>query len=289
MINRIFLFLILLVTSLNSFSQNGKKHNRDYYIFDEDYLYKSRPTIEISGGYSKLSLKNSEIVFNNSGSLEMKLGYTYLAKSKYAKNIVKYENNYLYGGMVAPSLLSSNNINYGNGRTWKFGLGSSSGYGYRLGAKSSVVLYNSGSIVWTKYDDGITTPGFLNNGFYNPINDFKGTFRFGTATEAGILIPLSGIFNIQAQYDRSVVFSRHMVWLNFGSMLIEAFGQTAIDGFVKAIMKSSPESGPIVNFLLKNALSYGIYELRKDKMNWPFRSASPMFFESFKAGFTFVF
>jgi hypothetical protein len=71
--------------------------------------------------------------------------------------------------------------------------------------------------------------------------------------------------------------------------MIETVGQTAIDGFIHAIMKSSPTAGPIINFVLKNALAYGLYELRRENMNWPFNSAEPLLFDSFKAGFTFTF
>ena len=58
---------------------------------------------------------------------------------------------------------------------------------------------------------------------------------------------------------------------------------------INKIFKSSPAAGPVVNFLLKNALAYGIYELRKDKMNWPFKSEAPITYDQFKFGVTFVF
>jgi hypothetical protein len=162
-----------------------------------------------------------------------------------------------------------------------------------LGKKSSLVLYNSSSFTWTRYDDGILIELFSLNEPMNEriklLSDFNQSTRFGTATEAGIIVPIAGFVNLQAQYDRTIVFPRHLFWKHLGSMMIEAIGQTAVDGFVKAIMKSSPTAGPILNFILKNALSYGIYELRREKMNWPFNSAEPLMFESFKAGFTFTF
>ena len=62
-----------------------------------------------------------------------------------------------------------------------------------------------------------------------------------------------------------------------------------IDHFSKEVLKASPIAGPIVNFLLKNALSYGSFELRKKYMNWPFETVSPLMFENFKIGLSFVF
>ncbi len=161
-----------------------------------------------------------------------------------------------------------------------------------LGKKSSLVLYNASSIVWTRYDDGFSSPltqEEANSYRYGTLSVFNQSMRFGTNTEAGIIIPIAGFVNLQAQFDRTLVFPRHLVWKHLGSVMIEAIGQTAIDGFIHAIMKSSPMAGPIMNFVLKNALSYGIYELRREKMNWPFESTEPLLFDSFKAGFTFTF
>jgi len=36
-------------------------------------------------------------------------------------------------------------------------------------------------------------------------------------------------------------------------------------------------------------LSYGIYELKQDKMNWPFETVPPLAFSQFKIGVSFVF
>ncbi len=55
------------------------------------------------------------------------------------------------------------------------------------------------------------------------------------------------------------------------------------------VFESSPAAGPIVNFLLKNALAYGFYELRQEKMNWPFNSEAPIAYDQFKFGVTVVF
>jgi hypothetical protein len=44
-----------------------------------------------------------------------------------------------------------------------------------------------------------------------------------------------------------------------------------------------------VNFVLKTGFSYGFYELRKTKMNWPFNSVSPLMYESWKVGMSFEF
>jgi hypothetical protein len=74
-----------------------------------------------------------------------------------------------------------------------------------------------------------------------------------------------------------------------GSAIIELAAQGMLDYFIKRIGKSSPAALPIVNVLLKGALSYGLYELRQEKMNWPFPSAPPMSYDQWKVGLTFNF
>jgi len=54
-------------------------------------------------------------------------------------------------------------------------------------------------------------------------------------------------------------------------------------------MDASPTAVPVVHFLLKNGLSYGVYQLRKEKMNYPFDSEAPIVNDTFKVGVTFIF
>jgi hypothetical protein len=94
---------------------------------------------------------------------------------------------------------------------------------------------------------------------------------------------------IDASYERSIVYPRHLFWKWGMGMIIEGAGQGLVNLFVEKILDSSPLAAPIVNFLLKNALSYGIYELRQDKMNWPFETVAPLAFDQFKIGISIVF
>lgn len=291
----IFIILVLTIPYISAQDSGKDKSNWDFDLWNNEYFYKSRPTIDLTYGASNISLKNSGITFKDAGLLEARLGYTYLSKSKYSKSISRFQSNFLYGTYIS-SKINAKKISGTEDKTWRFGFGNSSGYGYILGKKSSLVLYNSSSFTWTRYDDGglhIELFGLGENDPYydymKKIGAFDESIRFGSSTEAGIIIPIAGFVNMQAQYERTIVFPRHLFWKHLGSVMIETVGQTAIDGFIKAIMKSSPMAGPIINFVLKNALSYGLYELRREKMNWPFNSTEPLMFDSFKAGFTFTF
>ena len=80
-----------------------------------------------------------------------------------------------------------------------------------------------------------------------------------------------------------------MFWKQTGSFFIEGMGVVAIDYFVEEISNSSPVAGPIVNFILKNGFSYAYYQLKRNKMNWPFESETPLTYEAVKIGLKFTF
>ena len=71
-------------------------------------------------------------------------------------------------------------------------------------------------------------------------------------------------------------------------MAIEWIGVGAVEIFTKEVLESSPAAGPIVSFVLKNGLSYAFYTFKKQKMNWPFNTETPLTYETLKLGVTFT-
>ena len=169
---------------------------------------------------------------------------------------------------------------------WRFGFGNKSGYGVKLGSVS-ILPYNSGSFSWSEFN--YHKNEFADESEYTGLDDFAGTFRFGTTTEAGINFQLFNGFSIEPKYELSDIYPRHLFMENMTSLLIQAVGSELISQFSNAIMKNSPVAGTFVNFVLKNAYEFGYYQLRKDNMNWPFTSAAPLRYNTFKLGMSFIF
>lgn len=299
MLRRILLFIFILTTASlfaqeNDTTDSKQKRKRirwEFKLWDKEYIRNGSPTIELSYGQTNMSLKNFNYNFIAQGLMEFKLGYSYKKDLKDAGNLVKYTSNFLYGSYISYKLNAGREEEYGYGwePTLRFGFGSSRGYGYKLGKSASILFYNFNAATWTKFDFQMVTnwqPEQLR--IIETLSRFD-ALRFSSATEGGIIIPIDGVVNLQAMYDRTIVFPAHLVWKHLGSFLIETSAHVLIDRFVLAIMKSTPSAVPVVNFLLKNGLSYGIYELRKSKMNWPFNSDEPLMFDSFKLGLTFNF
>ena len=251
-----------------------------------DIKIKGAPTININYGSGKMNLKSINQNFAKPGMVELKLGYTTEKTYGESDYILKYKFNYFHLSNFTPDLSGSKNSDGLNTDAWRFGFGSASGYGYDLGCGYSIMPYYQSSIDWTKIDMK-TTPTAAADVYTTDL--FNKTFRFGNSMEGGIQFKFMNTFAVDASYERSVVYPRHLFWKWGMGMIIEEAGQGLLNVFIDKILDSSPVAAPIVNFVLKNALSFGIYELRQDKMNWPFETVAPLAFDQFKVGVTIVF
>ncbi len=250
--------------------------------FSMDFLQNAQPTIVFNYGISNMSIYNFKEKFSDPNLLELQLGYTNL-KMKWLESI--FEMNYRFVSVSNISTKLSGNKDGLKTDMWRIGVGKTNALGYKFG-KSALIPYYSNSLIWSR----LKMNDIVNDSTDKEVIDhFNNSFRFGTSSKGGIEFQLTENIGLNAEYERSIVFPRHLFWKWAGSVMIEASSQVLIDEFVDAIYKSSPFAAPIVNFLLKNALSYGIYELRQDKMNWPFDTVAPLSYDQFKFGLSFVF
>ncbi|MFA5403784.1 MAG: hypothetical protein WC358_02505 [Ignavibacteria bacterium] len=253
-----------------------------------NFKFFDKPYIELNNGTSQLSLDGFGSKFSNGGLIELKLGSATQYKSRYSKNVLKYFNSYVFMSKVSSSL------NYRTGTTgtlpydmWRFGAGKKEGYGAKIGSMS-ITPYTSSSLTWTYLDMKNFPDASLENDNIS-LAKFNKNIRFGTQSEGGIIIDVLPMVSLEAKYERTAIFPRTLFWKFAGSAIIEEGGKQLVDDFVSRILKNEPLAGVIVNFVLKNAYSYGIYELRKSKMNWPFDTEAPLMHESFKFGVSFTF
>ncbi len=250
--------------------------------FSMDFLKNAQPTIVFNYGLSDVSLNDFTDKFGKPNLLELQLGYTNY-KMKWLESI--FEENYRFLSVGYFSTKISNDDAGLKSDLWRIGIGRTYALGYKFGSMS-LTPYYSNSLIWSrlKMND---TPADSND--KSMIEAFDKSFRFGTSSKGGITFHVTENIGVNAEYERSIIFPRHLFWKWAGSVLIEASTQALVDEFVNAIFNSSPYAAPVINFVLKNALSYGLYELRQDKMNWPFETASPLSYDQFKFGLTFVF
>lgn len=261
---------------------------------DDDFMgfeFNGRPTMELLYLSSEMGLKSIGTKFNQAGAAGVRLGYSSLRE--YEEYIIRYKNGFIFLSNFSDDFRSKEaEAGKLKADVWRFGFGSMTGYGYKFGS-SAIIPYQTNSFDWTRLDFSRPATMDLNNDALTRENEtlnlFDESFRFGSMTEAGIRFQVIPLLNFNVGFERSLVYPRFMVWKSLGSSVIEWIGLGATDAFVREVLDSSPAAGPIINFLLKNAVSFGMYQLRRDKMAWPFATAAPLTIDSWKFGVTFAF
>jgi len=288
-------FLLIFISPLIVIAQDSTKTDDDDWAWEwewddvDDWISWSqkKPTISLNYGLSNISREDVEEAFANNTLLELKLGYTTRKDSRYADFIEKFDYNYAFLNYNSTSLAGeTEDTSEIETKNWQFGLGWSDGYGYKIGSEAAIIPYYSSTLSFTEVDYQNDS---LNVNDEDIMNRYYGAFRFGSSSEFGIRGQITDLLIVEAGYETGAVFEGWLFWKWAGSAVIEVAANGVLDVFIKEVFKSSPAAGPIVFLVLKGALGYGLYELRKGEMNWPFPSAPPIAFDNFKFGMTFTF
>ncbi len=258
-----------------------------YYEEMPIFFPEKKPSVSIAFGTqgSIYTAPNTPITFRY---FDASLGYIN-EQVPYALNgVSKYGHQYLFlsNQTNVDVSLSFNPLTGIESDVWRAGLGSRQGYGYRSGS-FSLIPYHGNALVWTNI--AYTNFASLSESAQVLLSDFNNAVRFGTTTESGVRLGFVEPIALDVSFQRTLVMRRFVFWQWAGSYGLEVLSQSLLDGFIREIYKSSPTFAPIMNFALKNSLAYGIYQLRREKMNAPFESEAPIHFDLFRIGLTFSF
>ena len=292
-----FIILIALIFSTATFAQNNDKGNYiDDYFNDSvlDFIYTSRPMIEVNYGIGYPGQTNVTSEFAAVGNWDVKLGKS--ERKIYKGILLDLNERYIFGSYMSSSQQSYHET---DGKiltdSYRFGFGSRDGIGYG-GSFLSVTPYVSQDFVWTKLDDFSDSlkpaPNEPPSSNYDILDNYYGTFRFGDKATYGVKLEFASLFQLNPYYETSVVYRRHLFWYWSGSYLISQIGYNILAAFTDEIVDASPVIGPIVNFALKAGYLYGYYLLRQENMNWPFNQSgneAALTFETIDIGFSMVF
>jgi hypothetical protein len=300
---------LLLFANINLFAQTENDStdrnncNDRWYDWNNSewfgWEFHGKPFIELNYGLS--SAKHDKLISKiaDLGAVELKLGYA-TQESYYQDNIIEFHDKYTFGSKLSFDL-QSKSAKLGEMRSdlWRFGFANRNGYGYKAG-ELSILLYHSSGFSWSKLDMKDYPAQFYLK--INPpmniadaandtdiLNRFHDSFRFGTVSEGGVRIEVASFASVDVGYETAVIFPRYLFWKHAGSFIIEEASMGVLNHFIDKVADSSPYAAPIVNFLLKNGLSYAFFSLKKTSMNWPFSTESPLTYETFKFGMTFTF
>lgn len=285
------LFLIFLTThifsqelSTSHYSLNSSQP--DWRLFKG--LFDGRPYVELIYGLGTPKHRLFSNEFSDVGIAGVRIGYNSV-DLYYTENLIDVEDKFLFFNYFSNEFAINKNQQTGLGSELiQFGLGRTQGFGYKMGS-FSITPYSLSAYSWSNLNMK-EYPTMNNAGQDSIILDrYNKSFRFGTLIEGGLKVEIANFISLNAGYEASVIFPRHLVFKQFVSSAIEQIGFNAIENFVDKVLKSSPAAVPIVNFILKSAYGYGFYLLRRDNMNWPFSTETPLTYENFKFGITFIF
>lgn len=251
-----------------------------------------KPFIELTYGIGEPKHENLISNLAKNGLAELKLGYS--SFDTYDDNVIYFNDRFSFISKLATKFQSKKKAAFLSSELLRFGFGKRNGYGYDF-ENVRILPYTQNGIVWSKLQmkdfPAAIFPGITNDNAKDDteiLKRYNGSFRFGTLAEGGIQLEVGSV-SLNVGYEATVVFPRHMVWKHLGSYAIEMIGLNALDRFIDEVLDSSPAAGPIVNFLLKNGFTYAFYTLKKEKMNWPFKTETPLTYEMMKFGVTFTF
>ncbi len=296
---RFFKLSIIFILTTPFFFINGQSSQNENFRLSQlsdfefgNYYTGTKDFVEVSYGIGSLNNKR----LSNSNTLNKLSASEVIIGRRFQKPVAKYKliefnDNYLFSSFATDYKENINDNTKIGFDIWRFGLGYRKGFGYRLGNLSISPYYHIG-LVWNKTN--IILPRNEDNTF--PLDDLKtlkffdDEIKFGTSNIGGLDLKVSSTFGIGASYETSVIFPYYKTWKQIGSILIETFAQTSLDFLTEGvIIKVIPELTPILYFALKNGLSYYLFTLKQDDMNWPFKTTTPLTMETFKVSLNITF
>jgi len=247
---------------------------------------KFRPFVEAEYGYAFVDQEKSTAEFNEIAAVGAKLGYSEVKIFK--RSLLSMDDRYAFGGYSSSdvdhrNLLSEEKV---TAELLRFGLGFRSGYGYPIGP-IGLLPWNMHTYEFTRVKTA--RPDTLLPSDVDILNRYEGHYSFGISGEAGLSVRLFGAFQANASYQMSIIYPRVVFWEWLGSYMLAAGATGIVTVFGEDVVSSSEVLGPILYWVIKNGLTYGLFHLYRTSMNWPFKSETPLTQQAFKVGATFVF
>lgn len=237
-----------------------------------------KPIIEGSYGYGLFDHKLFNADLPAAGVLGMKIGFREIRPFKSWG--VKLDERFITGGYakstVPPGKKGSGGM---DGEWWRVGPGQRSGYGWAIGHQS-VIPYHQ--YAFTYLEPKFTNAGSLGSEDSALVARAMGDGRLSMSTEGGATVELFSSLSASAGYEASIIYTRLVFPQWICSYLLLGSSVAIMSTFAEQIVSTSPFLGPILYFVLRNAVAYGFFYLFRSDMNWPFPSETPFMTHTFK-------
>lgn len=248
-----------------------------------------KPFINFEVGAANYSNKDYESTdFKQNPFVTLTLGY-YKDANKIQSTLYSSNTNEVFVSYYSDQLWTlKENAGGFDTENWQFGINWGKGYGNEFHKYFKIYFNHKSGFSWTRLK--LANKGSIQDTlFVNRFDRYNEIFKFGEQFQSTGSIILFDLINLNASYQRTHIYPAHMFWYWSLSEILEGAAHSLLDEFVDEIKQFSPELTPLFNIILKTGLSYGIYELRRNNMNWPVDTEPPFVIEKFKIGLGFNF
>ena len=258
------------------FAQSTKSSSQSMWSFLTEGNFE--PIMEGSYGYGLFDNKLFISDLPKTGVLGLKLGYREIMPFKtWGKSL----DERFIAGEYAKSTVPPGKANSGgmDGEWWRVSTGQRSGYGWAIGNQSIIPFH--------QYAFGYSEAKFTNTTSLGSEDSARvarvmGAGRLSMSTEGGATVELFSSLSASAGYEASIIYTRLVFPQWICSYLLLGSSVVIISDFAKDIVSTSPVLGPILYFVLRNAVAYSFFYAFRGEMNWPFPSETPFMTHTFK-------
>jgi len=272
--------LTLLFSSTLVFAQGGRRKNRAKN--DTIDVSVKKPYLDVYYGNAQLSRQGMSGELSNTDILGIAIGVKKEKEHKESDEVIIQDKNGVSLTLgSAQNLQNSDSLYQGVSLTntnaldfWSLGFINGTGYGYQWGS-STLMLTVEDNTSWTSINPR-TYSLMQGPADWQNIMDFDGTMRLSSSMTSSLEFRVSNTLSLTGGYTWNQVMPRHLFWYWMGSEIIEGLAGNAVDRLIENFTEMSPKSQPVMHFVLKSAVLYGMKEMRRKYMNWPFETASPL-------------
>ena len=272
--------LTLLFSSTLIFAQGGRRKNRAKN--DTIDVSVKKPFLDVYYGNAQLSRQGMSGEISNTDIYGIAIGVKKEKEHKESDEVIIQDKNGISLTLgSAQALQQSDSLYQGVPLTntnaldfWSLGFINGMGYGYQWGS-STLMLTVEDNTSWTSINPR-TYSLMQGPADWQNIMDFDGTMRLSSSMTSSLEFRVSNTVSLTGGYTWNQVMPRHLFWYWMGSEIIEGLAGNAVDRLIENFTEMSPKSQPVMHFVLKSAVLYGMKEMRRKYMNWPFETVSPM-------------
>jgi hypothetical protein len=233
-------------------------------------------------GLPTVSHPNIRTTFARPLNAELAFGYAIHTKAPFGRGEIREFQMY---DLYANGLINSG-ANDVPANIIRFGTRFRKGIGYGLGEEASLIPYAGSGLLLSVVSLG---NGKLPNADEQAIlADYAAALRIGQVCEGGLSLHLKSGLGIHAGFERSMAYPRYIFLEDAVSSIIQ-FYVAEFGAQLAAAAVQSETLSPILYFIIRNGIQFGVSELRRNAMNWPFQGQAPLTVDTYKISLSWTF